>query len=237
MKKFLVVVKKVLFVFYLLVIHALAIFFVFEKFVKPGISPTEVETAQITDPTEKTPVPTPLPIPSFEPIPTVTPTIEANTNQNLNNVTTDSPNNLMIPVVGIKRSDLRDTFNDARSEGRVHNAIDIMAAGGTPVVAAADGEIAKFFDSERGGITIYQYSTDRKFAFYYAHLQRRADNLAEKAFVKRGTVIGYVGDTGNAGAGNNHLHFTISTLIEGQSYQQGTDVNPYTFLKDAIEAK
>ena len=241
MKKFLAVFKRVLLVFYLLVVHALAILFVFEKFVKPNVSPTEIETAHIADPTEKTPVPTPLPIPSFEPIPTVTPTvtptIEANTNQNLNNVTTDLPKNLMIPVVGIKRGDLRDTFNDARSEGRVHNAIDIMAAGGTPVVAATDGEIAKFFDSERGGITIYQYSADRKFAFYYAHLQRRADNLAEKTFVKRGTVIGYVGDTGNSGAGNFHLHFTITMLTEGQSYQQGTDVNPYPFLKEAIEAK
>ncbi len=226
-------VKRVLIVLYLLVIHALAIFFVFEKFVKPNISPAEIETAQIGDPTEKTPVPTPLPNPSYEPIPTV----EANINQNQNNITTDSPPTLMIPVVGIKRSELRDTFNDSRSEGRVHNAIDIMAAGGTPVVAAADGEIAKFFDSERGGITIYQYSTDRKFAYYYSHLQRRADNLAEGNFVKRGTVIGYVGDTGNAGAGNYHLHFTVTILTDGQNYSQGTDINPYPLLMDAVEAK
>ena len=222
---------------YLLVIHALAVFFVYEKFVKPNVNPTEIETAQISDPTERTPVPTPLPNPSYQPIPTVTPTVEANTNPNQNNITNDSPTDLMIPVIGIKRGDLRDTFNDARSEGRVHNAIDIMAAGGTPVVAAADGEIAKFFDSERGGITIYQYSTDRKFAYYYAHLQRRADNLAEKTFVKRGTVIGYVGDTGNAGAGNFHLHFTITMLADGQNYSQGTDINPFPLLKDAIEAK
>lgn len=222
---------------YLLVIHALAVFFVYEKFVKPNVNPTEIETAQISDPTEKPPVPTPLPNPSYQPIPTVTPTVEANTNPNQNNITNDSPTDLMIPVIGIKRGDLRDTFNDARSEGRVHNAIDIMAAGGTPVVAAADGEIAKFFDSERGGITIYQYSTDRKFAYYYAHLQRRADNLAEKTFVKRGTVIGYVGDTGNAGAGNFHLHFTITMLADGQNYSQGTDINPFPLLKDAIEAK
>ena len=222
---------------YLLVIHALAVFFVYEKFVKPNVNPTEIETAQISDPTEKLPVPTPLPNPSYQPIPTVTPTVEANTNPNQNNITNDSPTDLMIPVIGIKRGDLRDTFNDARSEGRVHNAIDIMAAGGTPVVAAADGEIAKFFDSERGGITIYQYSTDRKFAYYYAHLQRRADNLAEKTFVKRGTVIGYVGDTGNAGAGNFHLHFTITMLADGQNYSQGTDINPFPLLKDAIEAK
>lgn len=235
--KFSAVFKRVFLVLYLLVIHALAVFFVYEKFVKPNVNPTEIETGQISDPTEKPPVPTPLPNPSYQPIPTVTPTVEANTNPNQNNITNDSPTDLMIPVIGIKRGDLRDTFNDARSEGRVHNAIDIMAAGGTPVVAAADGEIAKFFDSERGGITIYQYSTDRKFAYYYAHLQRRADNLAEKTFVKRGTVIGYVGDTGNAGAGNFHLHFTITMLADGQNYSQGTDINPFPLLKDAIEAK
>lgn len=237
MKKFLAAIKRVFLVLYLLVIHALAIFFVFERFIKPNISPAEIETAQIGDPTEKTPVPTPLPNPSYEPLPTVTPTVEANINQNQNSITPDLPKALMIPVVGIKRSELRDTFNDARSEGRVHNAIDIMAAGGTPVVAAADGEIAKFFDSERGGITIYQYSTDRKFAYYYAHLQRRADNLAEKSFVKRGTIIGYVGDTGNAGAGNYHLHFTITILTDGQNYSQGTDINPYPLLMDAVGAK
>ena len=222
---------------YLLVIHALAIFFVYEKFVKPNIGATQIETAQIGDPTEKTPLPTPLPNPSYAEIPTDSPLVDVNSNQNINTVTTDSPSNLMIPVVGIKRSELRDTYNDARSEGRVHNAIDIMAAVGTPVVAAADGEVAKFFDSERGGITIYQFSVDRKFVYYYAHLQKRADNLTEKVFVKRGTVIGYVGDTGNAGAGNYHLHFGITATDDPQKYFEGTDVNPYPLLKDALEAK
>ena len=222
---------------YLLVIHALAILFVYEKFVKPNIGATQIETAQIGDPTEKTPLPTPLPNPSYAEIPTDSPLVDVNSNQNINTVTTDSPSNLMIPVVGIKRSELRDTYNDARSEGRVHNAIDIMAAVGTPVVAAADGEVVKFFDSERGGITIYQFSVDRKFVYYYAHLQKRADNLTEKVFVKRGTVIGYVGDTGNAGAGNYHLHFGITATDDPQKYFEGTDVNPYPLLKDALEAK
>ena len=120
---------------------------------------------------------------------------------------------LMIPVIGIKRAELQDTFNAARSEGRVHNAIDIKAAAGTPVVAVADGEIAKFFDSEKGGITIYEKSArDERIVYYYAHLQKRADNLKENDFVRQGTVIGFVGDTGNAGAGNYHLHFAIIRL-------------------------
>jgi len=76
---------------------------------------------------------------------------------------------LIVPVVGVKPEQLLDTFADARSEGRVHDAIDIPAAAGTPVVAAADGEIVKLFQSDRGGTTVYQLSTDRKLIFYYAH--------------------------------------------------------------------
>jgi peptidoglycan LD-endopeptidase LytH len=138
---------------------------------------------------------------------------------------------LIIPVVGVKPEELRDTFKDSRSEGRVHDAIDIMAKQGTPVVAAADGEIARFFDSERGGITIYQYSKDKKFIYYYAHLDKRADNLREKEFVKQGTIIGYVGDTGNSGKGNYHLHFAIWIIEDPKRYWDGVNINPYPLLK------
>ena len=143
----------------------------------------------------------------------------------------------MIPVVGIKASQLMDTFSDARSENRIHDAIDIMAPAGTPVVAVADGEIAKFFDSERGGITIYQYSADKKYVYYYAHLQSRAANLIETNYVKQGTVIGYVGDTGNAGPGNYHLHFSIALLKDPKRFWDGENINPYPLLKNAREAR
>lgn len=139
---------------------------------------------------------------------------------------------LVIPVAGIKKADLRDTFNDARSEGRVHNALDIMAAGGTPVIAATDGKIVKFHESELGGITIYQESSDNpRLVMYYAHLQRRADNLTENMDVKKGTVIGYVGDTGNAGAGNYHLHFAMWIVDDPKRYWDGANINPYDYLK------
>jgi murein DD-endopeptidase MepM/ murein hydrolase activator NlpD len=138
---------------------------------------------------------------------------------------------LIIPVAGVKPEQLLDTFSDARSEGRVHDAIDIPAPAGTPVMAAADGEIVKLFQSERGGTTIYQLSTDRKLIFYYAHLQRYADGLAEGKFVKQGEIIGYVGDTGNAGAGNFHLHFSISIVADPKRYWEGTNINPYPLLR------
>jgi hypothetical protein len=105
---------------------------------------------------------------------------------------------LLLPVQGITAAQLQDTFTDARSEGRVHDAIDILAPAGTPVLAVADGTIEKLFDSDRGGLTVYQFEPGGRYCYYYAHLQRYADGLAEKQQVKRGQVIGYVGSTGNA---------------------------------------
>ena len=138
---------------------------------------------------------------------------------------------LIIPVQGVRPDQLQDTFMDARTEGRVHDAIDIPAPAGTPVLAAADGEIVKLFQSERGGTTIYQYSNDKRLIFYYAHLQRYADGLMPGKFVHQGEIIAYVGDTGNAGAGNYHLHFSISVIPNPARYWEGTNINPYPLLR------
>ena len=143
--------------------------------------------------------------------------------------------NLIVPVAGVRPDQLIDTFDDARSEGRVHDAIDIPAAAETPVLAAADGKILKLFNSERGGTTIYQSSIDGKLVFYYAHLSRYADGLAEGNMVKQGEVIAYVGDTGNAGAGNYHLHVSIATVSDPKRYWEGTNINPYPLLHDRTQ--
>ncbi len=225
------ILRRTVLTAYLLAIHLLAFLFAYQNYVRPYFTQPENYTENVFDPTEKTSVPTPLPIPS------IVEAADINTNQTQNNITADSPTSLMIPVVGIKREQLQDTFSASRSQGRVHNAIDIMASLGTPVVAVADGEIAKFFDSERGGITIYQYSSDKKFVYYYGHLQKRAENILEKDYVRRGTVIGYVGDTGNSGAGNYHLHFSIAILDDPKRIFNGTEINPYPLLKDALESR
>ena len=141
------------------------------------------------------------------------------------------PHDLIIPVVGVRPDQLRDTFSESRSEGRVHDAIDIPAALGTPVLAAADGTILKLFQSERGGTTIYQLSNDNKFVYYYAHLDRYADGLTEGHFAKQGETIAYVGDSGNAGAGNYHLHFSVALISDPRRYWQGQNINPYPLLK------
>lgn len=139
--------------------------------------------------------------------------------------------NLIIPVAGVRSDQLLDTFTDARSEGRSHDAIDIPAAAGTPVLAVSDGQVVKLFQSERGGNTIYQLSPDKKLIFYYAHLQGYAAGMVVDKFVRQGEVIGYVGDTGNAGTGNYHLHFSISVLADPKRYWEGTNINPYPLLK------
>ena len=139
---------------------------------------------------------------------------------------------IIIPVAGVSPNQLVDTFTQSRSEGRTHDAIDIMAPADTPVLAAADGQIQKLFQSERGGTTIYQLSADRKLIFYYAHLARYADGLTEGKQVRQGEVIAYVGDTGNAGPGNYHLHFSIAAVADPKRYWEGTNINPYPLLRD-----
>jgi murein DD-endopeptidase MepM/ murein hydrolase activator NlpD len=112
----------------------------------------------------------------------------------------------------------------------VHDAIDIPAPAGTPVIAAADGRILKFFDSEAGGTTIYQLSADQKYVFYYAHLQSRAGDINVGDDVKQARTIGFVGDTGNAGAGNYHLHFSIMSVPDPKRYWEGVYINPFPLL-------
>ena len=142
-----------------------------------------------------------------------------------------APSGLAIPVVGVKAGQLEDTFDDARASGRRHDAIDIMAAEGTPVIAAADGTIEKlFFSKGGGGITVYERSADGKWMYYYAHLSAYAPGLAEGQQVKRGQVIARVGHTGDASAAGPHLHFAINRMAPGERWWNGTPINPYPLL-------
>ena len=183
-----------------------------------------------------TPVVPALDIPSSSPIAvaigTPLPPTESPTSVNTNFFGTV---NLIIPVAGVKPEQLIDTYDDARSEGRVHDAIDIMAPAETPVLAAADGKIVKLFQSERGGITIYQLNANHDLIFYYAHLSRYADGLAEGDLVRQGQIIAYFGDTGNAGAGNYHLHFSIAAVSDPKRYWEGTNINPYPLLQNRAQ--
>lgn len=137
---------------------------------------------------------------------------------------------LLVPVRGVEARQLSDTFTQSRGEGRRHDAIDILAPRGTPVLAVADGRIEKLFLSKPGGRTIYQFDPTGRVAYYYAHLDAYAPLLSEGTQVKRGQVIGYVGSTGNASPEAPHLHFAIFLLGPEKRWWQGTAVNPYPLL-------
>jgi murein DD-endopeptidase MepM/ murein hydrolase activator NlpD len=142
------------------------------------------------------------------------------------------PAGLAIPVAGVKADQLVDTFTQARAGGaRRHDAIDIMAPEGTPVLAAAPGTVEKlFFSNGGGGITIYIRSPDNRWTYYYAHLSAYAPGLAEGQQVQRGQAIARVGHTGDASASGPHLHFAINQMNAGERWWQGTPINPYPLL-------
>ena len=142
-----------------------------------------------------------------------------------------SPPALLLPVQGMTARQLRDTFDEGRGgKTRGHEAIDIAAPRGTPVIAVDDGRIAKLFLSRLGGITIYQFDPTGQFAYYYAHLDRYAAGLAEGQTVRRGSVIGYVGFTGNTTPESPHLHFAIFRLGPEKQWWKGEPINPFSYL-------
>ena len=138
---------------------------------------------------------------------------------------------LAVPVAGVDSNQLVDTFRQARDEGRPHDAIDIIAARGTPVIAAAPGIIEKLFASERGGKTVYIRSPDQRLTYYYAHLDRYRAGLSEGQSIATGQMLGTVGSTGNADPSSPHLHFAMSRMQPDEKWYQGVPINPYPALR------
>ncbi len=139
---------------------------------------------------------------------------------------------LTVPVAGVPRSAIRDTWGESRGGGlRTHQASDIMAPEGAVVIAAAPGTVEKlYYSNGGGGITLYVRSPDKAWSYYYAHLKAYAPGLHEGQPVEAGELLGYVGDTGNAGKGNFHLHFGMSRMAPGDRWWKGEAVNPYRLL-------
>jgi murein DD-endopeptidase MepM/ murein hydrolase activator NlpD len=165
------------------------------------------------------------PPPVTAPEASATPAVSANPFEDLRR------RSLTLPVQGVKKEELRDSFNEARGSARRHEAIDILAPRHTPVIAVEDGTIARLFFSDAGGITIYQFDPTKTYVYYYAHLQRYADGLSEQDTVKRGDVIAYVGTTGNAPRDTPHLHFAIFRMTDEKRWWEGTAIDPYSVLK------
>ncbi|HEY3123847.1 MAG TPA: M23 family metallopeptidase [Thermoanaerobaculia bacterium] len=135
--------------------------------------------------------------------------------------------NFLLPVEGVDRDKLRDSFLESRGEYARHLAIDIGAPRGTPVLATTDGEIIKLSREGRGGITIYQKDATGRYLFFYCHLSRYARGLRPGQQVEKGEVIGYVGATGHV-IGGPHLHFSITRRPEDDdNFREGLAINPY----------
>jgi murein DD-endopeptidase MepM/ murein hydrolase activator NlpD len=138
---------------------------------------------------------------------------------------------LLVPVAGVEARDLRSTFQEARAAGRTHEAIDILAPRNTVVRAVSDGEVEKLFFSKAGGLTIYQFDTEERYAFYYAHLERYAPGLREGDDLHRGETIGFVGTSGNAPRDTPHLHFAIFKLGPERRWWQGDPIDPFAVFR------
>jgi murein DD-endopeptidase MepM/ murein hydrolase activator NlpD len=140
---------------------------------------------------------------------------------------------LIIPVVGVEPEDLRDDFYAKRGGGRRHNAIDILAPYGTPVVAADDGYVLRLSRNKAGGIVLYATDPEERVAYYYAHLAGYYEGLSPGKALQKGDTIGYVGTSGNAPENTPHLHFQIMRMRRGGKYWNGEPLNPYPLLKEA----
>ena len=139
---------------------------------------------------------------------------------------------LIIPVRGVTKDELRDTWGQSRGAGtRRHTAIDIMAPRGSDALAVVDGTILKLFNSRAGGLTLYLGDRSKTVCYYYAHLDAYAAGIREGMHVRQGDVLGYVGTTGNAPANTPHLHFGIEYLPASGDWWKGEPVNPYPILQ------
>ena len=140
---------------------------------------------------------------------------------------------LGVPIDDADVDDWKGHFEQRRGGGtRGHEAVDILAPRHTPVRAVEDGTIAKLFNSKAGGITIYQFDPGGEFCYYYAHLQRYAEGLADGKKVSKGEIIGYVGTTGNAPPNTPHLHFAIFQLTDAKRWWEGKPIDPYLVYRD-----
>lgn len=140
------------------------------------------------------------------------------------------PLHLAIPLAEIDPNKLTDTFYDTR-DGHMHEALDIPAPRGTPVLAAAEGNVAKLFTSKQGGLTVYQFDDSQQYAFYYAHLDHYAPGLKEGMLLRKGDTLGFVGTTGDAPKDSPHLHFAVFKLGPEKSWWKGTPLDPLPMLK------
>lgn len=130
---------------------------------------------------------------------------------------------MVMPVRNLRPREISDSWGAPRDAGeRKHRGIDLFAPRGTQILAVADGIISYIGNQPKGGRCLW-LATEQGVSFYYAHLERWAAGLYEGMEVRRGDVLGFVGNTGNALTTPPHLHFSI---VEGDE-----SLNPYPILR------
>jgi murein DD-endopeptidase MepM/ murein hydrolase activator NlpD len=139
---------------------------------------------------------------------------------------------MIVPVAGVVASAIPSSFNEVRGGSRQHNAIDILAPRGTPVLSADDGTLAKIDTSAGGGLSLYVADPRNRFIYYYAHLDAFRRGLREGMLLSKGDTIGFVGTTGNAPPNTPHLHFAIALADEDRRWWKGTPLDPLPLLLD-----
>ncbi len=136
---------------------------------------------------------------------------------------------LLMPVEGVLVRQVSDTWGAARSEGRTHEGTDIFAPAGTPVLSATDGFVYRIDDVARGGLTVTVVGGAGR-RYFYTHLSEVAPDLRDGQFVTTDTVLGFVGNSGNAAGTPPHLHFGVyGGELETCEWQA---INPFSLLVD-----
>jgi murein DD-endopeptidase MepM/ murein hydrolase activator NlpD len=138
---------------------------------------------------------------------------------------------LAMPIAGLTKASLHDTYDEVRGGTRKHEALDILAPRGTPVLSAAPGRVLKLFNSKAGGLMVYAADSTEHFILMYAHLDAYQPGLAEGQPLRRGQPLGTVGTTGNAPPTVPHLHFAIASSSDVSQWWKGAPVNPYPLLR------
>lgn len=126
-----------------------------------------------------------------------------------------------VPVRGVAPRALADTWGGARSGGRRHEGIDIFAKRGTAVTSATEGIVTRIGSNRLGGQVVWVFGPGGQ-RHYYAHLDSYAA-IETGQRVRPGTILGYVGTSGNAAGTPPHLHYGI--------YETGGAINPYPLLR------
>ncbi|MFM2374810.1 MAG: hypothetical protein RLZZ234_805 [Candidatus Parcubacteria bacterium] len=132
----------------------------------------------------------------------------------------------VVPVLGISVPSLKDTWGEARSLGRTHEGIDIIAPRGSVVVSPTKAIVVQIGTNQLGGNVVYTANPGGE-RFYFAHLDAVKKGLRVGQELRMGDVIGYVGNTGNASSTVPHLHFGI--------YNEGA-TNPFPRIKKRLNA-